>query len=82
MSIKKVSKEQPDNFKFTDENLKAAEKAILNYPKGNDLIWNKSTKEGKKQLEGMPHIDSNMTEYNTRNVNAHNKDIGTLESFF
>ena len=34
MSIKKVSKEQPDNFKFTDENLKAAEKAILNYPKG------------------------------------------------
>ena len=54
----------------------------LNYPKGNDLIWNKSTKEGKKQLEGMPHIDSNMTEYNTRNVNAHNKDIGTLESFF
>jgi NADH-quinone oxidoreductase E subunit len=34
MSIKKVSKEQPDNFKFTDENLEAAEKAILNYPKG------------------------------------------------
>ncbi|MDC3185312.1 NADH-quinone oxidoreductase subunit NuoE [Candidatus Pelagibacter sp.] len=34
MSIKKVSKEQPDNFKFTDENLKAAKKAILNYPKG------------------------------------------------
>jgi NADH-quinone oxidoreductase E subunit len=34
MSIKKVSKEQPDNFKFTNENLKSAEKAILNYPKG------------------------------------------------
>ena len=34
MSIKKVSKKQPDNFIFTDENLKAAEKAILNYPKG------------------------------------------------
>ena len=34
MSIKKVSKEQPDHFKFTDENLKEAEKAILNYPKG------------------------------------------------
>ena len=34
MSIKKVSKEQPNNFKFTDENLKEAEKAILNYPKG------------------------------------------------
>ena len=34
MSIKKVSKEQPDHFKFTDENFKSAEKAILNYPKG------------------------------------------------
>ena len=34
MSIKKVSKKQPDHFKFTDENFKAAEKAILNYPKG------------------------------------------------
>ena len=51
----------------------------LNYPKGNDLMWNKSTKEGKKQLEGMPKIDPNMTEYNTKNVNAHK---GTLEAFF
>ena len=50
----------------------------LNYPKGNDLIWNKSTKDGKKQLEGMPYIDSDMTEYNTKNVNAHR---GTLEAF-
>ena len=36
MSIKKVSKEQPDHFKFTDENFKSAEKAILNYPKGKE----------------------------------------------
>ena len=50
----------------------------LNYPKGIDLIWNKSIKGGKKQLEGMPYIDSDMTEYNTKNVNAH---MGTLESF-
>ena len=50
----------------------------LNYPKENDLIWNKSTKEGKKQLSDMPHIDSNMVEYNTKNVNAHR---GTLEAF-
>jgi len=49
-----------------------------NYPKDKDLIWNKSTKEGKKQLEGMPDIDSNMTEYNAKNVNAH---MGTLEAF-
>jgi len=50
----------------------------LNYPKGNDLIWNKSTKGGKKQLEGMPYIDGDMTEYNAKNVNAH---MGTLEAF-
>ena len=50
----------------------------LNYPKDNDLIWNKSTKEGKKQLDGMPKIDPNMIEYNTKNVNAHR---GTLEAF-
>ena len=43
----------------------------LNYPKHSDLVWNKSTSEGKKQLSGMPYIDSNMTEYNSKNVNAH-----------
>ena len=50
----------------------------LNYPKDNDLVWNKSTKDGKKRLESMPKIDSDMTEYNTKNVNAHR---GTLEAF-
>ena len=50
----------------------------LNYPKGNDLVWNKSTKDGKKRLESMPKIDSDMTEYNTKNVNAH---LGSLEAF-
>ena len=50
----------------------------LKYPKENDLVWNKSTKDGKKLLDGMPYVDSDMTEYNTRNVNAHR---GTLESF-
>ena len=50
----------------------------LNYPKGNDLVWNKSTKDGKKRLESMPKIYSDMTEYNTKNVNAHR---GTLEAF-
>ena len=50
----------------------------LNYPKGNDLVWNKSTKDGKKRLESMPKINSDMTEYNTKNVNAHR---GTLEAF-
>ena len=50
----------------------------LNYPKDDDLIWEKSTKEGKKQLKKLPYIDSNMTEYNTKNVNAH---LGSLEAF-
>ena len=50
----------------------------LNYPKDEDLIWGKSTKEGKKQLKELPYIDSNMTEYKTKNVNAH---LGSLEAF-
>lgn len=50
----------------------------LNYPKDDDLIWEKSTKGGKKQLKKLPYIDSNMTEYNTKNVNAH---LGSLEAF-
>ena len=43
----------------------------LNHPKGNDLIWEKSSRDGRKKLEGMPYIDSDMTEYNTKNVNGH-----------
>ena len=34
MSLKKVSKEQPDKFEFSDENLKLAKKIVLNYPTG------------------------------------------------
>jgi len=33
MSIKKISKDQPKVFKFNNQNLKAIEKAISNYPK-------------------------------------------------
>jgi len=33
MSIKKIAKEQPDNFEFNDKNLDTAKKIILNYPK-------------------------------------------------
>jgi len=51
----------------------------LNYPKDNDLVWKKSTKEGKKQLKKLPYIDNNMTEYNTKNVNSHS---ASLEAFF
>ena len=34
MSIKKVSKEQPDKFEFNPKNLEIANKIISNYPKG------------------------------------------------
>ena len=34
MSIKKISKEQPDFFKFNNKNLESANKVILNYPEG------------------------------------------------
>tara|TARA_A100000164_G_scaffold239178_1_gene212521 strand:+ start:25 stop:633 length:609 start_codon:yes stop_codon:yes gene_type:complete len=34
MSIKKVSKNQPDKFKFNQENLNLANKIVLNYPSG------------------------------------------------
>ena len=34
MSIKKISKDQPDNFKFNTNSLNNAEKIISNYPKG------------------------------------------------
>ena len=50
----------------------------LKYPKDKDLIWDKSSKCGRQRLNDMPHIDGNMTEYNSKNVNAHR---GTLEAF-
>ena len=34
MSLKKISKEQPDKFEFNSDNLKLANKIISNYPKG------------------------------------------------
>ena len=34
MSLKKISKDQPENFKFISKNLISAEKVISNYPKG------------------------------------------------
>ena len=34
MNIKKISKEQPENFEFTSTNLESANKIIKKYPKG------------------------------------------------
>ena len=34
MSVKKISKEQPENFEFTSTSLETANKIIKKYPKG------------------------------------------------
>ena len=34
MSIKKVSKDQPENFEFSEKSLEIAKKIISNYPEG------------------------------------------------
>ena len=34
MSLKKISKDQPESFEFNNKNLEAAKKIISNYPKG------------------------------------------------
>ena len=34
MSLKKISKDQPDNFEFSEKNLEISKKIIDNYPKG------------------------------------------------
>ena len=34
MSLRRPSKDQPENFEFNDSSLKAANKFIANYPKG------------------------------------------------
>ena len=36
MSLKKISKEQPNNFQFNEMNLKTANEIINNYPKGKE----------------------------------------------
>ena len=52
----------------------------LNYPKHDDLIWHKSSKNGKVLLKEMPNINSDVVEYNERNVNSH-KGSMTLDNF-
>ena len=36
MSLKKISKDQPDNFEFDQQSLEAAKKILSNYPKGKE----------------------------------------------
>ena len=41
MSLKKISKEQPEKFEFNQQSLEAAKKILLNYPKEKRkvLLW-------------------------------------------
>ena len=36
MSLKKISKDQPDKFEFDQQSLEAAKKILSNYPKGKE----------------------------------------------
>ena len=36
MSLKKISKDQPEKFEFNEQSLDAAKKVLLNYPKGKE----------------------------------------------
>ena len=36
MSLKKISKDQPEKFEFNEQSLEAAKKILLNYPKGKE----------------------------------------------
>ena len=79
---------KPDNGEFWNNlvfplqalkiNASSAKEISSYYPKNIDLIWDKSSTSGRERLEGMPHVDSDVTEYNAKNVNAHK---GTLEAF-
>ena len=36
MSLKKISKDQPEKFEFNQQSLEAAKKILSNYPKGKE----------------------------------------------
>ncbi len=36
MSLKKISKDQPEKFEYNQQSLEAAKKILLNYPKGKE----------------------------------------------
>ena len=56
MSVKKVSKDQPDKFKFNQENLNLANKIVLNYPSGKKkvLLWPYCILLKNKMIIGYP----------------------------
>ena len=89
LDVKRISKISGKQFRYILPLNKKSRKLLkkskvkwhLKYPKHFDLEWQKSTKQGKVKIDKMPYIDSDMTEYNKKNVNVHAKDRGTLEAF-
>ena len=53
MSIKKISKEQPDKFEFTLDNLEKARKAIKKYPHHNLKFANGGDRNDKSTPEAL-----------------------------
>mgnify|MGYP003640826661 CR=1 FL=1 len=51
----------------------------LQYPKERDLLWDVSTKNGKKRLNGKPKIDGGVVDVNKNNVNS--GKTGQMELF-
>ena len=54
---------------------------VVSGPKEEDLIWTKSTKDGKLVLDGMPYINKDETSYNKKNVEGHKKSSDLREFF-
>ena len=54
---------------------------VVSGPKKEDLIWTKSTKDGKLVLDGMPYINKDETSYNKKNVEGHKKSSDLREFF-
>jgi hypothetical protein len=79
LDYKEISKIHGKQFRYIIPLDKGARKLLsessvdwgLNYPKDKDLSWSKSTTNGKKELDGLPSIDKNAVEYNSKNVNLH-----------
>ena len=54
---------------------------VVSGPKEEDLIWTKSTKDGKLVLDDMPYINKDETSYNKKNVEGHKKSSDLREFF-
>ena len=72
MSIKKVSKEQPDKFEFSDENLNLAKKIVYYVDTSNKVIGVLNTIEDMSKANSSSVIRAlkNKYKYHIQMVNA------------